>query len=327
MTTDSPPDAAQVAAAFGLGRPTGPMTPVARGAMGMVWRLTTETGDWAAKALFDWAGNERVEIEARISAAAIAAGIRAPQVVRCAGGGAIEPIDGQRWRMFSWMELGPDVRPPLSQAHATALGTVLARLHRLGLAADRSEIIPWFTGRRQGATWRGLAGRVREAAAPWSPLLDEALPDLIELSETADPAAHTGPCVLSHCDLNFGNVWMDGQGAILIDWEHAGAIPPLWELGAVLQVWALADGHVDQATARAIVAAYREAGGDPGPLTVEIFAGAISAWLNWTMGRVYAGVTALDPAERERAASEAQALLTHPITRRRLEALVDVAVA
>ena len=45
-------DATEVAAAYGLGRPTGPMAPVARGELGRIWRLSTQHGDVAVKDLF-----------------------------------------------------------------------------------------------------------------------------------------------------------------------------------------------------------------------------------------------------------------------------------
>jgi hypothetical protein len=122
MTDENPPDAARVAAVFGLGRPTGPMTPVARGAMGMVWRLTTDSGAWAAKSLFDWARDDRIEIEAKVTAAAIAAGVQTPSLVCSVEGRFIERIAGGRWRVFSWMDLGP-TPPPTSVRACSATAT------------------------------------------------------------------------------------------------------------------------------------------------------------------------------------------------------------
>jgi hypothetical protein len=91
----------------------------------------------------------------------------------------------------------------------------------------------------------------------------------------------------------------------------------------VLQAWASGpDGEVHPTTARAIVNAYRAAGRATAPLTIDIFGGALSAWLNWTMGRVHAAVTAKDAAERQSASGEAEALLTRPLSRTRLEALL-----
>ncbi|HEY3799991.1 MAG TPA: phosphotransferase [Caulobacteraceae bacterium] len=315
----------RIASAFDLGAPAGPLTPVERGAMGMVWRLDTERGAWAVKQLFEWArGEERLDLETRVTDAAVAAGVATPRIVRTPDGAVIATLDDQRWRVFSWMDLGPPTRRPLCAEQAEGIGSLLARLHRLNLSGDPAEIIGWFTGRRTAAQWRGLEAQAREASAPWAPLLAAALPGIEELVRTADPKNFSGACVISHCDLTEDNVRFGPSGAQLIDWEHAGHIPPAWELGSVLQLWATGPGDetVDVAAGQAIVEAYRVGGGWAGPLTLDIFAGSISAWLNWTVSRVYTALHGKDVAERERAATEASALLRHPVTADRLQRLV-----
>ena len=314
---------ARLAAAFGLGAPMGPLAPVERGAMGMVWRLDTDRGAWAAKQLFAWArGEERLGIETRVTDAAVAAGVATPRIVRTGEGDVILRLGDDRWRAFSWMDLAPPSGRPPSTGQAEALGGLLARLHGLGLAADAGQIIPWFIGRRRAGDWRGLEAMAREANVAWAPLLTAALPDLAALIDAADPKAFRGDCVVSHCDLTEGNVRFGPEGAQVFDWEHAGAIPPAWELGYVLHHWALGPGDaVDVAAGRAIVEAYRAGGGWAGPLSVDIFAGAISATLNWMVSRVYTALRGDDPAERQRAAVEAQDLLRHPLTVARLQAL------
>jgi Ser/Thr protein kinase RdoA (MazF antagonist) len=315
---------ARIADAFGLGRPVGPLTAVESGVMGMVWRLDTDQGAWAAKQMFDWARDDRLEIEARVTDAAVAARLQTPRIVRSQDGRIIVRVDEQRWRVFSWMDLAPPPVRPLSRHQAGALGGLLARLHGLGLPGDAGRVIGWFTRRRPVNEWRGLEAQARAAGPAWAPLLTAALPEIARLVETADPKAFSGACVLSHCDLTEGNVRFGPDGPQLIDWEHAGDIPPAWELGAVLQGWAIGpDGAIDAAAGRAIVEAYRDGGGWAGPLSLDIFAGAISAWLNWTVSRVYTALHARDPVEAERAAAIGQALLQQPVTVGRLRTLLD----
>jgi aminoglycoside phosphotransferase (APT) family kinase protein len=292
--------------------------------MGRVWRLSTDRGDFAAKQLFDWArGTERLDIEARVVEAAIAAGIVTPAPVRSVEGRLLETIGASRWRVFEWADLTRPLTRPLSSDDAVQLGAVVAGLHRMNLEADRAGIIPWHTARRPPSHWRALARRVREAGASWAPLLESALPHLIDLSFVADPSAYEGRCVLSHCDLNLGNVHRGPRGLIILDWEHAGAIPPLWELGGVIQAWTIGDDGVDDhEAARSIVRGYVEGGGAPGPFNVDVFAGAISGWLQWTMSRVFGAVAGTDPGERQRSEQSAIRLLTHPVTRARIEAAV-----
>ncbi len=309
-----------VAAAFGLGKPLAPMGFAARGAMGEVWKLTTERGQFAAKKLFAWARDDRFELEARVTEAAIAAGIETPAVVRAATGEVTHHIDGDRWRVFAWHDLGLAYAPPLDAVNAERVGEALARLHGLGLEGEASRIIPWFTARRDAAAWRWMEGEAREAEAPFAEALTAALPGLIELVGTARPEGFTGPCVLSHCDLNAGNIWTGQGGLALIDWEHAGDIPPLWELGAGLVTWAIGpEGAVDAGAANALARGY----GAACALDIGVFAGAVSAHLNWSLNRAHAALTHRDADERARAADEACKLFATPLGVNQLNLLLD----
>lgn len=306
--------------AFALGRALGPMDFAARGAMGEVWRLRTVRGDFAVKKLFDWARDDRFELEVQVTERAIAAGIETPDVVRATTGDVAHSIDGARWRVFGWRDLGEAYAPPLDPARAERLGEVLARLHGLGLKGEAAQIIPWFTARRDVAAWRWMEGQARAAKAPFAEALTAALPGIIDLVGTAPPEGFMGPCVLCHCDLNAGNIWSGRGGLALIDWEHAGAIPPLWELGAALTTWAIGpDGSVDNAAAEALARGYGAVDG----LDVGIFAGAISAHLNWTLNRAHAALTHKDAEERGRAAAEARKLFDAPLNVRQLNLLLD----
>jgi len=324
MSELTPSSGARIAEAFDLGAPLGPLTAVERGAMGMVWRLDTDRGAWAIKQMFEWAREDRLDIETRVTDAAVAAGVLAPRIIRSREGGAVARLDGQRWRVFSWLALAPPATRPLSHAQAAALGSVLARLHALGLAGDPGGINVWFRTRRPAHDWTRLEAGARRARAAWAPLLTAALPELMQLVDVADPTSFSGGCVLSHCDINESNVRFGPGGPQLIDWEHAGDIPAAWELGYVLHSWALGPGGaIDIAAGRAIVAAYRAGGGWAGRLSLDIFAGAISSTLNWTMSRVHTALNGQDAAECERAEAEACALLQPPITLSRLQGLLD----
>jgi Ser/Thr protein kinase RdoA (MazF antagonist) len=319
---DTPPDAALLASHFGLGAPVGPMTPVARGVMGRVWSLDTERGRWAVKALFEWATVDGAEAEVALQAAAADAGIALPGPVRSPAGRVVETIAGRRWRVHEWIDLAPPPVVPVDPALASAVGTVLATLHGLALPAP-GPISPWFMRQPPAGRWRELRARADAQGAAWAPALADAMPAIADLGEIA-AAAPPSPLVLCHCDLVPDNVRTGPDGPVVLDWEHAGVLPPSWELGYVLAAWCLPPGGgVDVAGARSLVSAYRQgsnAAPEPEPAT---FAAAASAWLNFACGLT---ARALQGGEGEQAAFVLRSLtatLANPPARPRLERLLE----
>jgi aminoglycoside phosphotransferase (APT) family kinase protein len=315
-----------LARTFGLGRPLAVSQKPARGTMGEVWRLETDAGAWAVKRQFPWARADRFEIEATAVDAAVAAGLSTARIVRAAGG-AVEAVhDERRWRVFSWLDLGPPLPLPLRERPAAQLGALLARLHRSPASGFESEVMPWFTARRPAEQWTRLEAGVRRDGLAIAPAFEQALPDILDLASIAPPVP-VGRCVVSHCDLTNGNVLPLGDGLAVIDWEHAGSIPPLWELGYVLQHWVLGPDGVNAAAARAIVGAYRDGVGERSALSLDIFAGAVSAWLNWTIGRIYGAWRSTNETERAESLATAANLLAAPLTRSGLQAIISAVEA
>jgi Ser/Thr protein kinase RdoA (MazF antagonist) len=314
---DAPPDAATLASRFGLGRPSGPTTPVARGVMGRVWSLETDRGRWAVKVLFDWADAAGAETDVALQEAASAAGVALPRPVRSPAGAIVETVGGRRWRAHAWVDLAPPPAPPVGPALASQVGALLARLHGLAMPAP-AAISPWFTRQPPAARWSGLLAGATEARAPWARALREAMPAIGELSRVAArPPAE--PPILCHCDLIPENVRPGLGGLVVIDWEHAGALPPDWELGYVLAAWC---GQGDTAGAGALVGAYRECGGAVAGPDLGIFAAAASAWLNFAAGLAVRALAGGDTDQQEFVIRNLTELLARPLDRARLELLL-----
>jgi Ser/Thr protein kinase RdoA (MazF antagonist) len=315
---DALPDAATLASRFGLGKPTGPMAPVARGAMGRVWSLRTDRGRWAVKALFDWADAAGAETDVALQEAAAAAGVALPRPVRSLAGAVVETVAGRRWRVHAWAELAPPPALPVDPALAGQVGALLAGLHRLALPAP-APISPWFTRQPPAARWSELLAAATDAGGAWAPALREAMPGIAELSRVAAlPPAE--PAILCHCDLIPENVRPGPGGLVVIDWEHAGALPPGWELGYVVAAWCARQR--DAAGARALVGAYRECGGGGAGQDLGIFAAAASAWLNFTAGLAARALAGGDADQQTFAVRNLTSLLTRPLDRTRLELLL-----
>jgi len=76
-----PPDAAVIADAFGLGRPSGPAVFAARGELGRIWRLDTSDGTWAIKELLEPPTETEAADDVAFQEAAIRADVPMPRAV------------------------------------------------------------------------------------------------------------------------------------------------------------------------------------------------------------------------------------------------------
>jgi aminoglycoside phosphotransferase (APT) family kinase protein len=319
---DSPPDADELASRFGLGTPAGPMTPVARGVMGRVWSLDTERGRWAVKSLFDWATVDGAETDVALQEAAAGAGVALPGPVRSPAGGVVETVARRRWRAYEWMELAPPPVVPVDPALAGAVGELLATLHRMALPAP-AAISRWFTRQPPAERWSALLARADAEGAAWAPALAEAMPAIAELGRIAAHPAQE-PTVLCHCDLIPDNVRPGPDGLVVLDWEHAGALPPGWELGYVLSAWCLApDGGVDVDGACSLIRSYRQRSGMSREPALALFAAAASAWLDFAGGLVARALNGGDGEQGTFVLRNLRATLANPPARARLERLLD----
>ncbi len=102
--------------------------PVARGRLGSIWRLDTNSGTWAVKQVIDPDADELAEIieGARFQEAAFAAGVPTPAVRRTRTGHVIATIEDEQVQLQAWV----DLRPPALDLDAADLGRLVAALHR-----------------------------------------------------------------------------------------------------------------------------------------------------------------------------------------------------
>ena len=150
----NPPDVAEVASTFGLGRVLGLPAVAARGEMGRIWRLETATGTWALKEVFTV--EPSAVADARADAAfqelALARGIPMPRPVRALDSRVLVTVgpaaDLRSVRVYSWVDLRPrDAVAPLADVAA-----ILGRLHAIA-PPDRRAIHPWYRQPPDSAVW------------------------------------------------------------------------------------------------------------------------------------------------------------------------------
>ena len=103
--------------------------------------------------------------------------------------------------------------------------------------------------------WDHLIGQLAEAGAPFAGRLAGLRDELVALESWIEPPETLRVC---HRDLWADNVLPAADGGVcVIDWEDSGPADPSQELGCVLFEFTRAD----PGRARALIQAYREAGG------------------------------------------------------------------
>ncbi len=271
----------QLTEAFGLGAAAAEPEYITRGSMGEIWRLETAGGRWAVKWQFPWAETDAKPPDVPIQLAAAAAGIPLPRPVTTADGAAVVRAGDRYARVYEWIELGEPLTPPIPASAAAEAGRLLGLLHGLALPADE-PVDPWYTQVPGADHWADLNDRAAAAGAQWAPALAAAHGLIGELSALV--VAPSGrPPIACHRDFNPENVHpvaADGRLAVL-DWENAGPLDPVLELGYAVFTWCSGDGQFDPATADALLAAYAAASGSAPEPGADFFATAIATHVNF----------------------------------------------
>ncbi|MGW4946199.1 phosphotransferase [Actinoplanes sp. NPDC004185] len=319
--------ARQIATRFGLGDVVGEMRSVSRpDEVGRRWLLQTDRGRWAPRTVDDVYPVTDGEDNARFQEAAARAGVTLPAPVRSTSGAVVEVIDGHQWRVYEWLRSGPPLTAPVSATVTRAVGDMLATLHGLRIPVDGT--CPWSSVRFASSGWPELAEVAAAKGAGWASVLAGAVPTLAELESVGQRAAPTG-AVLCHQNVNPGNVRAGADGRlILTGWEHAGGLPPAWELAAVLVSWVVdPGGRVNAAGARALAEGYRARAGGLPPLSLDAFSGTAIALQNYVWGQIELALEARDAEDVRYTDRNVRHLLTHLPSRATYERVLEAALS
>jgi hypothetical protein len=310
-----------IADRFDLGEVTEPMRSVARSdEVGRPWSLRTTRGRWWVRSLENWWPIVDVETEVGLQTAAAGAGILLPAPVRSRTGAIVEEVGEQRWRVNEWRHSGPPLTAPASAETTRSVGAILATLHGLAMPVDR--ISPWIRRRLFTDSWADLAERARRAGAGWAGDLATAVPTLVDLERIGTDSEDPTP-VLSHTALGPSQVRRGAGGRLTVTgWEHAGGVPPAWELADALMHWAIdPDGQVNVPAARGLVEGYARTASSMPTVDLAAFRGAVTSLANYVHGQVELALTATDPDDRRFQERSVRHLLAHLPTLSTLERL------
>jgi Ser/Thr protein kinase RdoA (MazF antagonist) len=314
----------QLASAFGLGLPTGSMSQIAWSQTGEQWSLQTDRGRWRLRTLLPWITSESLEDAVRLRDAAVVQGVASPEPVRTPAGDLIVELGVQRWCADAWMDVGPAPVMPPSVALARRVGEILGTLHALALPTS-APINPWLTQRRSAEEWNRIVGVVRSRGADWAPALEDALPAILDLTSIEAEAAGEAP-ILCICDLSVRAG--AGDEVVVVHWDFAGAFLPSCELALVLSGWGTGhDGSVNEPAVKALMDGYRSRAALLPKLDLSSFVADISAWLNWTAGRIGGALNGEDAEWRRREVLELRGLLANPRSRAHYEQILGASDA
>lgn len=242
---------AQIASLFGLGTPSRPMVPAARGKQGIMWRLDTETDAYAVKELvLRTTAAEVAQDTAFQEAMARRDGLFLPRPIRTVDGEVLAHVGDHQVRVYEWVGL----LPPRVDLAPTLLGELLAALHRDPLPAA-GPVHPWYVAPVELAEWDAMAAALHARGAPFAAEFTAAIPAQVEGQRLLTAPVQLQLC---HCDLWADNLLPTPDGRVcVIDWENCGAQDPGHELAMLLFEFCYqAPGRVAR-----LWTAYRDAGG------------------------------------------------------------------
>ncbi|MEU0072469.1 phosphotransferase [Streptomyces sp. NPDC006332] len=299
-----------IADTYALGAGPWTVTPVARGALGQIWKLAGNGSSFAAKELLFGCDEGQVAREAALRDAAERMGISSPRLLPNRDGAHVSRLGpesgGSCVKLYDWVDGGKaDAADPEILSWC---GRTLALLHRVGEGATETPDA-WYEECPREADWEKLRQETSRAGMPWSDALAR-----FAAIRAAELACHVTPSdphslVTSHLDMRPQNVLVGAAGPVLLDWDNAGPVSAERELARAVYVWAGGnDFRAD--SARRLMRAYRDAGG-PGVIKgLDSFSMLFATDLNYV--RVQAEC-ALDPtataAQREFASEQVVATL------------------
>jgi hypothetical protein len=281
------------------------------GAGGRRFAVKEMRNPWADPHWQDWLA-ESWPFEQR----AIAAGVAAPRPVpNPADGGCLAWVHRRDpslpmapVRVHHWATGRAAGRGPVAPETARWAGAVLAALHGLR-ARPRDRCIFPMPSTGTADRWPELAEAATRSGVAWAWRLTAAAPAVSLVAQLARSAGHRPDLeVMSHGDIDQKNLIATAAGPVLCDWDLAVPLVPRRELADVAM--SLASWR-DYRAGRAVVRAYRQAGGDDTGIEPPDLGQPLMIGLDWAAFNVERaiGLRPASAAEAARAAKLAPQLL------------------
>ncbi|MGW2635652.1 phosphotransferase [Streptomyces sp. NPDC001348] len=270
-----------IAETYELGPGAWTMTPVARGALGQIWKLSGNGSSWAVKELLFGCDEEQVRREAAIRSAMEGLGIASPRLIPNRHGTHVSQLTassgGPYVKLYDWVD---GTAADASDADILDwFGRTMALLHTAGEGASEMPD-SWYEQCPQDTDWKDLHQKVCRAGLPWSESLGRFIgtsaAELARWVTASDP----GDLVTSHLDLQPQNVLVGPDGPVLLDWDNTGPVSAEREFARAVFVWS-GGNRANLDSARRLARAYRSAGGRATVTGPESFSMLFATALNY----------------------------------------------
>ncbi|MEV7737034.1 aminoglycoside phosphotransferase family protein [Streptomyces sp. NPDC088921] len=267
-----------IADTYALGAGDWTMTPVARGALGQIWKLSGNGTAWAVKELLFETDEPDVGAESALRDAAETLGISAPRLMADRTGAHVVRLpEGSYVKLYDWVD--GTAADPSDPEILSWCGRTLAILQKAG-AGTSGTPSGWYERCNAESDWAELLGKVERAGLPWAGELGRfAATTAVELARHVSPSS-PGDVVTSHLDMRPQNVLVGPDGPVLLDWDNAGPVSAERELARAVHVWS-GGNRFDADAARRLVRAYRNAGGRAVIKNLDAFSMLFATDLNY----------------------------------------------
>lgn len=245
-----------------LGEIAGVPEALSGGLLHRMYAIKTTQGKYAIKAL-------NPQIMARPKAmqdiingeqiAGIAANNISTLTAKKINGIIVHEIDNQYYLVFDWVD-GKSLKPnEIGITHCVKIASILADIHmtdfsQLGMVDDYSSDEPL-------TDWNYYLQKGQKSNSVWADLLLENIEDLYSWSAELNIAAKSlaSDTIISHGDLDPKNVMWSKDNPIIIDWEAAGFVNPMFDLINTAIDWSKNEtGDIDKDKFMAFIDGYKK---------------------------------------------------------------------
>lgn len=174
-------------------------------------------------------------------------------------GNSIQNIDGQFFLVFDWVNGTSLKMNEIDKIHCIKVGEILANIHMTDFS--ELEIENDTTDNTQSIDWDYYLHMGQENNLEWVNLLLENINNIYDWTAQANESAKllASNMVISHRDLDPKNVMWIQDNPIIIDWECAGFVNPMYELIETAIYWSENEtGNIDKERFLAFIRTYKK---------------------------------------------------------------------
>ncbi len=253
-----------------------------------MWRVETDRGVYAVKQLSpdinlsDQKSVENYDLTEHIASRFREKGIPAVSAL-AKSEKYLTVVEGVGFLIYSWVDAKMLDKGASPERYALKIARILARMHALNL--DVPEISKPDFPVHTNDDLTELIQKAVECHCPFADLLKEKAPDLYAANDAYHKAIPTlrKHSVVSHGDLDQKNVLWDTQdNPILIDWESARKLNPVYEIVNASLDWSGITTNFNQDLFIKMLQSYQNAGGAIDASAFDAsFEGVLGNWIRW----------------------------------------------